>query len=200
VTITDNVMWNTHGTLETGTNSGAECANNVFARNISYDNDPDIRTVGMVLRCARNMLVAHNTFQNLDWWVYDINMNSKSFSGNIEGLRIINNIVSMNNGKIYGFGAGVPLSTMTIDYNLDYNPTSNVATVSGYGTAATTAQLTSWTGKQANGVNAAPGFMNGSGLDFRLAAGSAAIDRGTVLAPWSNGYNGATPDMGRHER
>jgi len=200
VTMTDNVMWDNDGIFESGTDSGVECANNVFARNIAYDDNPNTLNPGMILRCARNMLVANNTFMNLDYWVYDINTNSTSYSGKIDGLRIINNVVSMNNGKIYGLGAGIPLSTMTIDYNLDYNPGRYVASVSGYGNATTTAQLTSWTGKQASGVNAAPSFVNGAALDFRLTAASAAIDKGTSLPDWTSGYTGNAPDMGRYER
>jgi len=153
-----------------------------------------------VLRCAKDMLVAHNTFLNLDYWTYDINTNSTTFSGQIDGLRIINNVVSMAAGKVYGLGAGIPLSTMTIDYNLDYSPNGLVATVSGFGNAITTSQLRSWTGQQAHGVNAAPGFVDTGALDMRLTPGSAAVDSGTVLPTWSTGYRGVAPDMGRHER
>jgi hypothetical protein len=89
---------------------------------------------------------------------------------------------------------------MTIDYNLDYNPGRYIASVSGYGNATTTAQFTSWTGKQAHGVNATPGFVNGAAFDFRLVSTSAAVDRGTVLSPWTDGYTLAAPDLGRFER
>jgi parallel beta-helix repeat protein len=200
VTMTDNVMWDNDTTFESGTDSGVECANNVFARNIAYDDNPNTLSLGMILRCARDMVIAHNTFQNLDYWVFDINTNSTSYSGKIDGVRILNNVTSMNNGKIYAFGAGIPLATMTIDHNLDYNPGRYIASVSGYGNATTTAQLTSWTGKQANGVNAAPGFVDGGAFDFRLMANSPALDRGTVVPAWSAGYAGAAPDMGRYER
>jgi parallel beta-helix repeat protein len=199
VTMTENVMWDNEGVFESGTDSGTACANNVFTRNIAYDNNPNHLNQGLYLRCASNMLIAHNTFQNLDYWVYAIDRASTSYSGAIDGIRILNNAVSMNGGKIYSFGANVPLSGYTIDYNLDYAPGGLVASVSGVGNASTTAQFTSLTGKQSHGVNAAPGFVNGAAFDFRLTSSSSAKDKATVLSGVTGPYVGAAPDMGRYE-
>jgi parallel beta-helix repeat protein len=199
VTMTENVMWDNEGVFESGTDSGTACANNVFTRNIAYDNNANQLNPGLYLRCASNMLIAHNTFQNLDYWVYAIDRASTTYSGAIDGIRIINNAVSMNGGKIYSFGANVPLSTYTIDYNLDYAPNGTVAYVSGVGTATTTAQFTALTGKQAHGVNAAPGFVNGAAYDFRLTSSSSAKDKATVLSGVTGSYVGVAPDMGRYE-
>lgn len=42
-------------------------------------------------------------------------------------------------------------------------------------------------------------FVNAAGADFRLAASSPAIDAGTVLSPWTDGYAGSAPDLGAYE-
>jgi hypothetical protein len=42
-------------------------------------------------------------------------------------------------------------------------------------------------------------FTNAAAGDFRLLSGSAAIDRGVVLSPYTNGYVGAAPDLGAYE-
>jgi hypothetical protein len=199
VTMTENVMWDNEGVLESGTDSGVACANNVFTRNTAYDNNPDEINQGLYLRCASNMLIANNTFHNLDWWVYAIDLGSTTYSGAIDGIKIVNNIHQMNSSKIYGFGANIPLSTMTIDYNLDYNPGNLIATMYGKTGMSTTAAMATTTGKQTHGVNAAPGFVNAGSRDYRLTSSSAAINEGTVWSPVTNGYNGTAPDMGRHE-
>ena len=75
-----------------------------------------------------------------------------------------------------------------------------IASVPGKGNATSTSQLTSWTGIQAHGVNAAPGFVDGAGLDFHLTSTSPALNKGIVLSPWTDGYTNGAPDMGRYER
>lgn len=42
-------------------------------------------------------------------------------------------------------------------------------------------------------------FANAAAGDFRLLAGSAAIDAGVVLSPYTNGFLGAAPDIGAYE-
>lgn len=42
-------------------------------------------------------------------------------------------------------------------------------------------------------------FSNAAAGDFRLLAGSAAIDAGVVLSPYTNGFLGAAPDIGAYE-
>ena len=199
VTITGNAMWDSHNVLETGTDGVLACSNNVFARNLAWDGNDSTRTVGLVLRCAKDMLVVHNTFVELDYWIYDVNTNSTSYSGKVDGLRIVNNVNVMKEGKIYALGAGIPLSTMTIDYNLDYNPGRIIAVIDGYGTATTTAQMTSLSGKQTNGVNAPPQFRDAAACDYALMSTSPAVDGASVLASWNDDYRGGAPDIGRHE-
>jgi len=62
-TITDNVTWDNRNVMETGTDANrTPCDNNTFVRNVNYAATTVDRTVGMVLRCGSNMLVANNTF------------------------------------------------------------------------------------------------------------------------------------------
>jgi hypothetical protein len=42
-------------------------------------------------------------------------------------------------------------------------------------------------------------FVNSGAGDFRLRAGSAAIDRGVVIRPYTDGFLGAAPDAGAYE-
>jgi hypothetical protein len=42
-------------------------------------------------------------------------------------------------------------------------------------------------------------FVNAAAGDFRLLAGSAAIDKGLLLSPYTNGFAGAAPDLGAYE-
>ena len=49
------------------------------------------------------------------------------------------------------------------------------------------------------GAGAAFRFRDAASGDFRLLAGSAAIDAGVVIAPYTNGYAGIAPDAGAYE-
>jgi len=44
-----------------------------------------------------------------------------------------------------------------------------------------------------------PGFISASGNNYQLATGSAAIDAGAIVVPYTNGYLGAAPDLGAYE-
>lgn len=44
------------------------------------------------------------------------------------------------------------------------------------------------------------GFSDDGADDFRLAAGSACINAGTIVSPYTDGYRGSAPDIGYHER
>ena len=44
------------------------CDGNTFTRNLNYGATTEDRTVGMVLRCASNMLVANNTFAGIQYF------------------------------------------------------------------------------------------------------------------------------------
>jgi hypothetical protein len=62
-TFRDNVTWDNRNVLETGTDAArTPCDGGSFVRNLNYGATTVDRTVGMVLRCASNTLVANNTF------------------------------------------------------------------------------------------------------------------------------------------
>lgn len=44
-----------------------------------------------------------------------------------------------------------------------------------------------------------PGFLDAKAGNFSLQPKSPAIDRGTEVAPWTNGFQGKAPDMGAYE-
>lgn len=46
---------------------------------------------------------------------------------------------------------------------------------------------------------AASNFVDAANHNFRLAAGSSAINAGTVHSPWTDGYAGSAPDKGAYE-
>ena len=55
------------------------------------------------------------------------------------------------------------------------------------------------TGQELQGLSVEPRFVNPAGGDFRLAAGSALIDRGVVLPGINDDYAGNAPDIGAYE-
>ena len=97
VTMTDNVAWDNENILETGTDQGAlACSNNVFARNVAYAATTQGRSWGMFLRCALNMVVANNTFHDVEGFVFSIGYDSPRHNGSLKGLHIENNLVDVS--------------------------------------------------------------------------------------------------------
>jgi parallel beta-helix repeat protein len=186
--------------VETGTSSGYACANNVFTRNVSYRGTTPSN--GMILRCASDNLVSHNTFDGFDTFALDVvdGTQGVAYGGSIERLRILNNVVT--GGRALSIDNKLPAS-VDIDYNLLYNVGSTaeygqyVAYVAGKGNTTSHAELVSWTGYQRNGIFASPGYVSASTRDYRLTSTSPAIDRG-VLGLEST-FLGAAPDLGRYE-
>jgi parallel beta-helix repeat protein len=201
LTITDNVLWDNRNILETGTDPGrTPCANNVFARNVAYGATTVDRTVGMVLRCAERMLVANNSFYDIQYWVFDISHRRGGYGGSIEGLRIVNNIAVTRGAKIYGLGTALPASVV-IDNNLVQNLAGGyIGSVPGKGSTRSLATFRSWTGREASGMQADPRFVDLRRHDFRLRADSPAVDTGRHVSGVTNGFAGDRPDRGRHER
>ena len=200
VAIEDNVMWDNENVLETGTDNRNPCDGNRFVRNVAYGalSAPGGRLYGMFLRAAENMLVAHNTFHDLEW-VFSVMAIPETFKGSIEGLRIVNNVASAR-VKVWGIEGSVPASVV-IDRNLSFNPTGGwIGSVSGKGHTNSLAQFTAWCGYEKTGVQADPRFVDAAASDFRPAADSPAVDRGIVLPGVNDGWRGAGPDLGRFER
>jgi parallel beta-helix repeat protein len=198
-TITSNVTWDNRNVLETGTDAGTPCDGGRFTRNLNYAATTVDRTVGMVLRCASNTLVANNTFHGMQFWVFAISHYLGSWGGSVEGLRIVNNVVSVSSAKIYGIDSQLP-DSVVIDHNLVHNAGAGyLATVLGKGTASLST-FTTWTGFEEHGLGADPHFVDASAFDFELRPDSPAVDSGRFLAGVTDGYVGTAPDRGFAER
>lgn len=200
--IRGNVTWNGQ-IMETGTD-GPACDNNRYIRNIGYRGDGFNGSAnGMILRCASNNLIAHNTLQGFDQFAFDIvdGTQGVAYGGSIAGLRIVNNIVV--GGRAFSIDSTLPASVV-VDHNLVHNVGSTavygnyLAYVKGKGNTTSLETFRSWTGLMANGIFADPAFVDGTARDYRLRAGSPAIDRGQVVI--SDGVSGSAPDLGRYER
>jgi hypothetical protein len=198
--ITGNTTWDNHNILETGTDSSkTPCDGNSFTRNLNYGATTADMTVGMVLRCASNTVVANNTFVGMQSFVFALSHMQGTWGGSTAGLNIINNAIWVSTGKVYGIDTPLPASVV-VDYNVVYDSgTGYLATYLGQGTKGL-AQLTSWTGLEAHSVQANPGFVDPSSHDYRLAAGSPALDFGTIVPGVTDGYAGSAPDAGYAER
>ena len=175
------------------------CDNNTFTRNLNYGATTLDQTVGMVLRCASNTLVANNTFSGMQDFVFDISHNKGTWGGSVAGLHMVNNIISVATGRIYGIGTALP-SNVVLDYNvLDDSGPGWLAMYLGKGTKSL-ATFSSWTGQEMHGLAANPRFMDAAANDYRLAAGSPALDNAMMLAGITDDYAGSAPDRGYVER
>ena len=191
--------------LETGTNNGYPCANNKFTDNIAYGgNDKSVvptgvgLSLGILLRCASNMLIANNTIDDLDYWVYDIQQNG-NFVGSLAGLHIQNNVITMHNAKVYAFQVALPAGSVIDHEDLYVTGGAPIATVSGMGNAYDLGTLRSWTGTGQHSVAVDPQFSNAGGHDYHLRSSSPVIDLGSPIAGVTDGFLGAAPDLGRFE-
>jgi Right handed beta helix region len=202
LTFRGNVLWNGQ-IMETGTD-GPPCANNRFVRNVAYRGTgfQGHSTNGMILRCASGNLVAHNTIDGFDQFAFYVvdGTQGVAYGGSIANLRIVNNI--LNGGRAFSIATSLPASVQ-IDYNLVYNVGStaaygnHVAYVAGVGQFDTLTAFAAATGYEKHGVFGNPRFVNRSRRDYRLTAGSPAINRGIIVL--SDGYAGTRPDLGRYE-
>jgi parallel beta-helix repeat protein len=199
--ITGNVTWNGQ-VMETGTD-GPACDGNRFTRNVGYRGDGfDGSANGLILRCASNMLVAHNTLDGFDQFALDIvdGTTGVPYGGSIEKLRVLNNVLS--GGRAYSIDSVLPPSVQ-IDYNLLYNTGStavygdHLAYVKWIGNLGTLEAFTRRTGYDAHGRFGDPSFVNRAASDYRLTAGSPAVDAGSEVL--GDGHAGVAPDLGRFE-
>jgi hypothetical protein len=192
-------MWNNENVVETGSDGTIGCDGNEFARNVAYGGAKTGPTMGMILRCASNMLVANNSFSELDRFAFDITAAAGSFGGPIDGLTLRNNIVYSSADKIYSIDSAMP-SSVSLDRGVAFNSSGGaIAYVSGKGNTNSLATFRSWTGFEVNGVQSDPRFADRPAGDFHLTSTSPAIDRGVILTGITDGYLGAAPDVGRFE-
>jgi hypothetical protein len=196
--IEKNRVWNNRMVIETGS-SGPACQNNHFVRNIAFGATTRDVSKGLVLRCAEDMLVANNTFDRLDQFVFDLKNGGTNHSTSIRGLRILNNIAVMRKGKIYGIESSMP-SSVVVDYNLVWHLSDGViGSVVGKGWTTSLRTFRQWTGFEAHGMEANPRFMNASEHNYHLRGLSKAIDAGDYIATVTAGLVGSAPDIGRFE-
>jgi parallel beta-helix repeat protein len=198
--ITGNTTWDNRNVLETGTTNKTPCDNGRFTRNVNYGATTVDRTVGVTMRCGSNTLIANNVFDGTQYFVFDISHNKGGWGGSIEGLRIVNNILSVSSGKLYGIETHPLPSSVVIDHNLLYNSGPGyLASVVGKGGTSSLSTFRSWTGREWSGREGNPRFVNSASRDYRIRADSPAIDRGRVISGVTDGFRGTAPDIGRFE-
>ena len=198
ITISDNTLRD-GSVLESGTDPGGTCRNITFVRNVASRTNFGEYSDGIILRCASDSLFANNTLSGLDTFGFDVVDGTQGidFGGSIAGLRVVNNIIL--NGRAFSIDNTLPASVV-IDRNLSWGTSSAlyadyVAYVAGRGNTGSLATFRSWTGYQANGLQADPKLADAA---FHLSAGSPAIDRGAILPGIA--YTGSAPDLGCWER
>jgi parallel beta-helix repeat protein len=195
-TIRDNRTWDNRNVLETGTDAeDTPCDNGRFVRNLNYGATTVDRTVGVVLRCASNTIVANNTFYGLQYFVFDISDHTASFGGSIEGLQVVNNVVSISDGKVYGLESALPASVV-IDYNVVHDSGAGYFATNLSDGYTTFAEFQLATGLDVHSSSADPRFKAPRTGDFTLTAGSPAIDRGIQIAGVTDVFDGLRPDCG----
>ncbi|MBA2490028.1 MAG: hypothetical protein H0V36_12050 [Chloroflexi bacterium] len=153
----------------------------------------------MMLRCDERMLIANNTFYDLDEWMFTITASGGTYGGTINGLTIVNNVLFMRDGRIYTINSAMPASVV-IDRNVVFRADGGmVAYVYGRGSTASLDTFRSWTGFDSTGLWTDPLLRASASLDLRLAADSPAVDLGMRLSSITDPYHGQAPDVGRHE-
>jgi parallel beta-helix repeat protein len=200
VTITDNVTWDNENVFETGTDPGLACRDNVFARNVSYGATTQGRSWGAFIRCGTDMIVANNTFVGIEGFVFSIGTDSSRFSGALDGLEVVNNLVDVEatGARVFGLTTDLP-SSVRIDYNLA-RTSGQLAMLPDGRSTSDPDTFTAWTGYQVHGLAGNPRFTDPGDEDYSLRATSPAVDAGTQVDGITDIFSGAGPDIGRFER
>jgi parallel beta-helix repeat protein len=200
VVIVDNRIWDS-SILETGTEDGRSCAGLVFMRNVAWREPSTTTQEGIVLRCAEDGLVAHNTIDGFDRFAVDVIHRAGPFAGSVEGLRVVNNIFV--HGRAYSIDNEMPASVV-IDYNLVWNPQSDarhgeyLGYVAAHGNTRSAEDLRQW-GLDRHGMVADPRFVSRAEHDYQLQPDSPGIDLGIVLSVGQDEVADGLPDVGRWE-
>ncbi|HYH75541.1 MAG TPA: right-handed parallel beta-helix repeat-containing protein, partial [Candidatus Saccharimonadales bacterium] len=95
-----NKIYNNDNIIETGTDGSALCSNNVFSNNTASGRTTGSTlksSVGMILRCNKNMTVTANTLGPVDSWMFDIETGG-AYGSSVDGLAITNNKVTQRGG------------------------------------------------------------------------------------------------------
>ena len=197
VLITENVMWDNETVMETGTNRTSECVDVRFVRNVAYADTSWGVSKGLLLRCARDSLFAHNTLLGLEEWAFQFrNRPGSLFGGSIENLVVVNNVISSD----VAFYLRDPLpESVVVDYNLVDADVGVLGRV-GDTIVPSLAEFRSLTGEQASGAHARLDLVDPEDGDFRPQPSSPALDRGLTIPGVNDDYSGSAPDIGRYER
>ena len=198
-TFRDNVAWDNRNVLETGTNGArTPCDGGSFVRNLAYGANTIDRSVGMVLRCASNTVVANNTFYGLQYFAFSISHMSGAWGGSIDGLRVVNNVATVNAGVVYSILTTMPVSVQ-LDNNVLHNSGSAALAMVRGTTTNDLAAFQALTGQEQQGFAGDPLVQDASTNEFFLRPESPAIDRGTTLPGLTDGFVGLAPDCGYSE-
>ena len=198
LSILDNRFHGNLDVLETGTDPDHACRDLAIVGNTAWREGPGEQH-GMILRCAADSLVAHNTIVGADLFAFDVSHRHGRYGASVDGLRIVNNIAV--GGRAFSIDSKLPKSVV-IDRNLvrrgrDAKYGDWIAFVVRHGNTRSLAELRRWTGFQRHGVVGDPKFRDPSAHDYTLLPGSPAIDRGMVLPDIE--YVGSGPDLGAAE-
>lgn len=202
IDIHGNTLFDNENVMETGSDKSMGCNNNRFTRNDAFAATTAGRSYGVFLRCAGHMLVANNTLYGFTTFAFQISHLFGVHGGWIDGLRVENNIIIATNGasEAYWIRSALP-SSVVIDRNLLHNNAGGrIAYVDGRGATTSIGTFRSWTGRELSGMQVGPKFVNAAAHDFRLKAGSPAIDKGVLISGVTDGFVAAGPDLGRYER
>jgi parallel beta-helix repeat protein len=190
--ISGNVAWDNVNVLETGSD-GPDCANILFRRNVAFVTTSG---VGLLLRCARDSVFANNVLDGMDSYAFELSDHSggSQYAGSIAGLRIVDNIVV--GSPVYAVRNELP-DGLVLDYNL-FDATRPVARFPRAVTRGTLRSFTEATGYERHSISANPGFADQAARDYRVKAGSPALDHGVVVLQ-SDAFLGEAPDIGAFE-
>ncbi|MDG0792120.1 right-handed parallel beta-helix repeat-containing protein [Cohnella ginsengisoli] len=160
---------------------GADMGNSEIHHNLIHDSKGTDMSVGLYFdNYASNVVAHHNVIYNNN---VGIQLNTP---GNYR--LIYNNTVANNDVSSVGYWGSAPydqeLYGSRVYNNIFTNAVSLTAdTASGYNTVS------------ASGVN----FVDPANRNYRLGAGSTAINTGAFIEGITNGYAGAAPDAGAYE-
>ena len=149
VKMVKNKISNNENVLETGTipegDGAGDCKGNVFSDNTVQGLTPKSkldRSVGLILRCGTDMEIENNTFDDIDWYVYEI-AGGNSFAGDVDGLTILDNQVTQIQ-KIYHLAIDAAKNHVVITSNqFRYTGT----TFASYGDGSTSPTIDGWRNK-----------------------------------------------------